>query len=153
MIVGEYKVFNIDDPIVKLESMFGYIKREDGNGKVIVSNRIFETRISNYFISKDSNARCFKNKIAGVLYRDVVKDDLFDMELCLCKFAEHYREIFNEVDVPFLERHGRLLFLSYLKPLINGKGFYHIESQFTDLRRMDIVVDFGSEQFILELKL
>ncbi|MCL1919091.1 MAG: AAA family ATPase, partial [Peptococcaceae bacterium] len=26
-------------------------------------------------------------------------------------------------------------------------------SQFTDLRRMDIVVDFGQDQFILELKL
>jgi hypothetical protein len=25
--------------------------------------------------------------------------------------------------------------------------------QFTDLRRMDIVVDYGSEQFIIELKL
>ena len=45
------------------------------------------------------------------------------------------------------------MFLSYLKPLINGRGFYHIESQFTDLRRMDIVVDFGREQFIIELKL
>ena len=46
-----------------------------------------------------------------------------------------------------------MLFLSYLKPLINGQGFYHIESQFTDLRRMDIVVDFGWQQFIIELKL
>jgi hypothetical protein len=74
------------------------------------------------------------------------------MELCLRKFAEHYAEIYNKTDKDFLERHGRLLFLSYLKPLINGLGFYHIESQFTDLRRMDIVVDFGRQQFILELK-
>ncbi|MDR2419161.1 MAG: hypothetical protein LBD79_08905 [Treponema sp.] len=29
------------------------------------------------------------------------------------------------------------------QPLINGACFYHIESQFTDLRRMDIVVDYG----------
>jgi len=41
----------------------------------------------------------------------------------------------------------------YLKPLINGQGFYQIESQFTDLRRMDIVADFGRDQFIIELKL
>ncbi|MCL1874264.1 MAG: 9-O-acetyl-N-acetylneuraminate esterase, partial [Clostridiales bacterium] len=52
-----------------------------------------------------------------------------------------------------LEKHGRLLFLSYLQPLINGQGFYHIESQLLDLRRMDIVVDFGHDQFIIELKL
>ena len=75
------------------------------------------------------------------------------MELCLCKFAEHYKEIFTEEDVHFLERHGRLLFLSYLRPLVNGQGFYHIESQFTDLRRMDIVVDFGHNQYIIELKI
>ena len=69
------------------------------------------------------------------------------------KFAEHYSEIFSNTDKEFLERHGRLLFLSYLKPLINGQGFYHIESQLIDLRRMDIVVDFGRQQFIIELKL
>ncbi|MCL1805911.1 MAG: AAA family ATPase, partial [Clostridiales bacterium] len=49
--------------------------------------------------------------------------------------------------------HGRLLFISYLKPLVNGHGFYHIESQFTDLRRMDVVVDYGRDQFIIELKI
>ena len=75
------------------------------------------------------------------------------MELCLRKFAEHYAEMFNERDAEFIEREGRLLFLSYLRPLINGQGFYHIESQFTDLRRMDLVVDFGVDQFIIELKL
>jgi hypothetical protein len=46
-----------------------------------------------------------------------------------------------------------LLFLSYLKPLINGRGFYHIESAFTDSRRMDLVVNFGKDEFIIELKL
>jgi len=77
------------------------------------------------------------------------------MELCLRRFALHYSDLFNEKDKDnkgFLERHGRLLFLSYLKPLINGQGYYHIESQLTDLRRMDIVVDFGCQQFIIELK-
>ncbi|MFP3155213.1 hypothetical protein LQZ18_12475 [Lachnospiraceae bacterium ZAX-1] len=47
----------------------------------------------------------------------------------------------------------QILFLTYLKPLINGTGFYRIESQLTDLRRMDIVVDFAQDQFILELKI
>ena len=36
---------------------------------------------------------------------------------------------------------------------MNGQEFYHIESQFTDLRRMDVVVDVGRDQFIIELKL
>ena len=75
------------------------------------------------------------------------------MELCMRKFADYYAEIFTEDDKGFLESHGRLIFLSYLRPLINNQGFYHIESQLTDLRRMDIVVDFGRDQFIIELKL
>jgi len=75
------------------------------------------------------------------------------MELCLRKFAGHYKEVYAKNDGPFLERHGRLLFLSYLRPLINGRGFYHIESGLSDLRRMDVVVDFGNDRFIIELKL
>ena len=62
-------------------------------------------------------------------------------------------EIFAVRDESFLERHGRLLFLSFLKPLLNGQGNYYIESQFTDLRRMDVVVDFEGQQIIVELKL
>jgi len=152
LIDGEYKDFNIDDSIIKLGSMFGYIKKEE-NDRAVIANKIFETRISNYFISKYLNIAPIKGRFSNKLSRDNIKSNSFDMELCLCKFKDHYREIYNEVDVPFLERHGRLLFLTYLKPLINGKGFYHIESQFTDDRRMDIVVDFYTEQFIIELKI
>jgi hypothetical protein len=106
--------------------------------------------MTEYFMSKDLHD---KKQITGVFRTDVIKNGSFNMELCLRKFAEHYAEIFNAGDTQFLERHGRLLFLSYLRPLINGQGFYHIESQFTDLRRMDVVVDFGKQQFIIELKL
>jgi hypothetical protein len=150
LIKGAENRYIVDNPLVDFASMYGLIKKV--GGKVAVSNRIFEIRISNYFISKQSNGNSEK-QIEGVLQRDVVHDGRFDMELCLRKFAEHYAELFSEKDVPFLERQGRMLFLSYIKPLINGRGFYHIESQFTDLRRMDIVIDFGQDQFIVELKL
>jgi len=148
LIVGETGNFVIDDPIINIGLMYGFLKKVDD--RVIIANKIFETRISNYFISKDSRKR---KQSDTTLQRDLVKDGRFDMELCLRKFADHYAEIFNKNDKKFLERHGRLIFLSYLRPLINGQGFYHIESQFTDLRRMDIVVDFGRDQFIIELKL
>jgi len=147
--VGEEYVLNADNPVINLGLMYGFIKIGE-HGKVKVANRIFELRMSNYFVSKEATSN---RRITGVLQRDVVDGDRFDMELCLRKFADHYAEIFSGRDAEFIEREGRLLFLSFLKPLINGQGFYHIESQFTDLRRMDIVVDFGSDQFIIELKL
>jgi hypothetical protein len=151
LIVGEKKLNSIDDPVVNRALMFCFLKRRD-NKQVIIHNRIFEIRISKYMITKD--ARVGKDKrVTGILKQDVVKDGRFDMELCLRKFAKHYRELFNESDLAFLERQGKMLFLSYIAPLLNGDGFYHIESQLSDLRRMDIVVDYNREQFIIELKL
>lgn len=130
--------------------MLGFLKNDAG--KVAISNKVFELLMANYFISKESYSNPDK-QITGVLPYDIVKYGQFDMELCLSKFAEHYNKLFSERDVAFLERHGRLLLLPYLKPLINGQGFYHIESEFTDLRRMDVVVDFGHDQFVIELKI
>ena len=158
LIVGERRSFVIDNPIINLGAMYGYItsSRSDNSagqsGYAVISNKVFELRMSNYFISKDENTRHMDNIVFNGLHREITANGRFDMELCLRKFAEHYEEIFSDRDASFHERHGRLLFLSYLKPLINGHGFYHIESQFTDTRRMDVVVDFGQQQFIIELK-
>jgi hypothetical protein len=150
LFVGIEKKFNTDNSLVNLGYMYGFFKESDG--KVKVANRIFETRIYNYFVSENGDNKEIA-KITGVLQQDVVRNGRFDMELCLLKFAEYYVEIFVGCDLKFIEKQGRLLFLLYLQPLINGQGFYHIESQFTDLRRMDIVVDFGRDQFIIELKI
>ncbi|MCL2011157.1 MAG: AAA-like domain-containing protein [Synergistaceae bacterium] len=149
LVAGDGNGFNIYNPIIDLGHTYGFIKKGERN-KAVVSNRIFEILMYEYFISKDSIP---KKRITGIVQRDVISEGRFDMELCLRKFAEHYAEIFSERDAEFIEREGRLLFLSYLRPLINGHGFCHIESQFADFRRMDLVVDFGREQFIVELKL
>ena len=151
LIKGEQIAFVINNPLIELGAVFGFLGKNN-YGTVAIANKIFEVAMTDYFVSKESLSHTDK-KITGVLPYDVVQNGKFDMELCLRKFAEHYAELFNERDIKFYEQHGRLLFLTYLKPLINSRGFYHIESQFTDLRRMDIVVDFGPEQFIIELKL
>ena len=148
LIEGETRRYVIHDPIIAAGARYGFFSNADG--RVAVSNRIFELLMTDYFISKDLRN---KKQVNMVLQRDIVKSGKFDMELCLLKFAEHYAETFNSDDIGFLEKHGRLVFLSYLAPLINGAGFYHIESQLTDLRRMDLVVDFGRDQFIIELKI
>ena len=83
------------------------------------------------------------------------------MKITDCKFtteflkfgSKHYEEIYTPNDLKFLERDGKLLFLTYLKPLINGFGFYHFEPETRDFGKMDLVVDFLKQQFILELKL
>jgi len=148
LIIGEKKTYSAGNPTISLGEMFGIIERK--NGKLRVSNKIFETVIADYFVSKTENDP--SNKPAMSRY-GIIKNGRFDMELCMRKFAEHYAELYNERDITFLEREGKFLFITYIRPLLNGDGFYHFESEFADLRRMDLVVDFGREQFIIELKI
>ena len=150
LVEGAQRSFMLYQDDIMLASMFGYIVRKDN--KAVISNKIFEILLSDYYVFNNTKDSAMGRAVCGLVHSEIVRDGKFDMELCLRKFASHYRELYNEADKPFLERHGRLVFLSFLSPLINGHGFYHIESQFTDQRRMDVVVDYGSEQFIVELK-
>jgi hypothetical protein len=79
------KPFVIDDPVVDIGAMYGIIQSCDG--RVVISNKVFELRIINYYVSKDLRG---KKQISGVLQHDVVKGGKFDMELTLRKFSEHY---------------------------------------------------------------
>jgi len=148
LFVGKSKSFNIYNEVISLGYIFGFFRNV--NGKTQISNKIFETCIYNYFVSLNE-LNSDENRNVGTTLPEILKNGAFDMELCLRRFAQHYAEIFSGRDISFLERHGRLLFLSYLKPFINGDGFYHVESEVNDFR-MDLVVDYKREQFIVELK-
>ena len=149
--IGKIKrEYSIDDPIVKFGTMFGFITK--GAEGLQVHNKIFEIRIANYFVSK-INRKWQENNIIQISSNEIIKNNFFDMELCLTKFKQHYAEIYTDKDLKFLERDGKLVFLTYLKPLINGMGFYHFESETRDYGKIDLVVDFLKQQFIIELKL
>ena len=151
LILGVHKSFRLSNMVVDLANTYCYIK-EGSKGNCAINNRIFERYLTDYFISKDENASTGR-RTNGVIYQDVVKNGSFDMAACLVKFAEYFREIYADKEMLFFERHGRLLFMSFLTPLLNGYGFIHIETALTDQRRMDLVVDFIKQQFIIELKL
>ena len=57
-------------------------------------------------------------------------------------------------DERFLEREATFLFLFFLQPYLNGKGFYYFESKPNHAtgKRMDVVVTNGITEFIIELK-
>jgi hypothetical protein len=59
----------------------------------------------------------------------------------------------NEKDTMFLERECRILFITYLRAIINGNGFYYLENETREGERTDVIVDYSAEQFIVELKL
>ena len=141
--------YNAHDPVIKLGLMFCFLAK-DGS-KLTIHNKIFEIAITDYFISRNTTTPKYRN--VAIAQNEIIKNNVFDMELCLTKFKRHYAEIYVEKDLKFLERDGKLIFLTYLKPLINGTGFYHFESETRDFGKIDLVIDYLKQQFILELKL
>jgi len=141
---------NIYNHDIQLGIMFGFLKEQDG--KVIVANRIFETHIYNWIISENkTNSLIFKQGDAEKY--TFIKDGTLDMDRILERFKVHYDTIYSGRDIEFLEREGRFMFLTFLKPIINGVGNYYIESETRDQKRTDVIVDYQGKQFLIELKI
>jgi len=150
---GKSYNYSMVNPAIEWGIMFGILRKQ--NEQVVIDNLIFETIIYNYFITQKSIASVNTGKwdITRTMPDEVIENNKLDMALCIEKFARHYYELYNDKNSEFLESECRLLFLTYLKPILNGKGFYHVEAETRNRQRMDVIVDFGSEQFIVELKL
>ena len=82
-----------------------------------------------------------------------IKNGELDMERALQKFQEVMKAEYRNEDVSFIERQGRLLFLCFMKPIINGKGNYYVEPETRDNTRMDVVISYGGCEYIVELKI
>ena len=145
---AEYS-FTMVDPIVKLANMFSYI-RKNQRGKTIIHNLIFEEALFMYFGNKTMREQGTKISPFVLNY---VQNGKLNMEHVVTRFRDLMREEYRESTVPFLEKEGRLLFLTFLKPIINGIGFYYVEPQTRDNRRMDLVVTYDKQEFIVELKI
>ncbi len=61
-------------------------------------------------------------------------------------------ENYSRQELKFLEREGRLLFLAFLKLILNGRGFEFKEPVVADERRMDIVITYKYKQYFIEFK-
>ncbi len=146
---GKRIPYNAQNPVIDLAAMFGYITNRGGN--VQVANRIFEVCLYNLFFSEEFTNAIY-DKVQGNTSQ-FIRDGRLDMEKVVEKFVEYFTEIYGDNDEKFVEAYGRKFFLLYLKPIINGTGNYYIEAQTRDARRMDVVVDYLGEQFIVELKI
>ena len=152
---GNEYTFNPDVKEISLASMFGYAVSQDG--KVRVANRIFETRLYNYFLSEaELSGTDASKEIGNMARRDrsyFVHDGQLDMDIVMQRFVVSFTEIYGDENAKFVEAYGRKFFLLYLKPIINGTGNYYIEAQTRDERRTDIIVDYHGAQFVIELKI
>lgn len=147
---GEKFLYNADSFICNIGLMFGFLKNSEG--MIALSNRIFETRLYNLFLSEDLiTSKIYKSALLDK--NQFIKNKELDMERILMKFTEAFTEIYSDEDDSFLEENGRRFFLLYLKPIINGIGNYYIEARTRNMRRTDIIIDYLGKQYVCELKI
>lgn len=145
---GETYSYNLTDEILKIADMYSYIKNVDGH--VAIHNAIFEEIFHEYFSIRYQRENSGKISVTKSEY---ILGGKLNMEYIIERFKDLIEEEYRDEDAGFLERQGRLLFLCFLKPIINGTGYYYVEPQTRDNKRMDIVVNYAGEEFLIELKL
>lgn len=131
--------------------MYSILKNEDG--RLAIHNKIFEILLYNYMIAKkhlEEVGKRLSNYTAKGLYEN--EDGSLDIKRALLKYQEYMKNAYSKFDKNFIERQGRLLLLAFFKPVINGQGFYFVESQTGFEQRQDVVITFGNKKYIIELK-
>ena len=146
IIEGDIIPFNPDAPLILRGVMYGIFKE---NGQVKIHNRLYEQRLYNYMTTKTmlelKPPYDFGNQFT-------LENNALDMPSVLLKFQQFMKEEYNEKDKSFLERNGRLVFLSFFAPILNGKGYTFKEVQTSEEKRLDIVTTYFQHKYIIELK-
>ncbi|WP_409068411.1 AAA family ATPase [Clostridium sp. FAM 1755] len=149
LIKGVRLNFNIHNPDINLGYLYGIFKDDKGNLKI--NNRIYEQLIYNYRISKIQTSSNFYNYNSKENFIDSNGD--LDIRKVLLKFQEFMKHEYSQKREAFLEEDGRLVFLAFLSPIINGSGFAFKEVKGGEEKRFDIVITYNKKMYILELKI
>ena len=146
---GSEITYNEDNPAIMIGITYGIFKNE--NGKLKIQNRIYEQRIYDFLsslIETNTNVSFYNEKS-----NFIKADGTLDIKKVLTKFQYFMKHEYSEKREAFLEEDGRLLFLAFLSPIINGTGFAFKEVKGGEEKRFDIVITYEKEMFILELKI
>ncbi len=149
LIENETVSFNIHNPTINLGVLYGIFVDKNG---LTVHNRIYREVIINYMTARMRDIQLAKGADFGSGYTNADKKSL-NMEVVLRKFQSFMREQYSKQDRNFLERNGRLVFLAFMKPIINGSGYDFKEAQISEERRLDVTITFYQHKYVAELKI
>jgi hypothetical protein len=127
---------------------FGLLKVGENN-VLSVGNRIFETVLYEYFIQE----KLSEEDIAVRDKNQCVDDGVLNMDKIVMRFVKFYGEVYGGKSQKYLEKEAGIIFMAYLRAIINGVGMYFIEAELRDERRTDIVVSYNNHFYVVALKI
>ena len=141
--------FNIHNPTTNLALLHGIVVNR--NGKIAIHNKIYTEVISNYMANKMEVKQLTSGNDFGIGYKNA--NNTLNMEAVLLGFQTFMKKEYSKKDRVFLEKNGRLVFLAFIKPIINGSGYDFKEPQISEEKRLDLVITYLHQKFVAELKL
>ena len=132
--------------------MYGFLRRTDDSA-LAIANRIFETLLYDYYLSLNELKALPVFRLGSNSRETYIRNGRLDLDALLEHYITVFHDIYGDQDESFSEAEGRRRFLLFLRPVINGTGNYYIEAQTRNSERMDLVIDYLGERFVIELKL
>jgi hypothetical protein len=129
---GEKVRYNSHVSSHELGVRFGLLKY-DKNNVLSVGNRIFETMLYEYFIQE-------KLEEEDIAVRDksqFMENGFLNMDRVVERFVKFYDEVYGGKSQKYLEKETGIIFMAYLRAIINGVGMYFIEAELRDEHRTD----------------
>ena len=148
---GENIAYNRYDLAIGDAILYGFIRVD--NNTIKVANRIFEMLLYNYYLSESEMKKSVMYR-AGSNDRELfINNGHLYMDKVLERFVVSFDDLYGDINDTFDEEEGRRRFLLYIRPIINGTGNYYVEARTRNNKRMDVVIDYLGERFVVELKI
>ncbi|WP_461206354.1 AAA family ATPase [Clostridium sp. DL1XJH146] len=148
---GENITYVNSDKIINIGTIYGILKNEDNVCKV--NNKIYEQLLYQHMmikvVRKDRNSVMSQYNFKSFFINE---NGTLNVKKILIKFQELMKHEKSKKRLDFLEADARLVFLAFISPIINGKGFAFKEVQGAEERRFDIVLTYEEKMYIIELK-
>jgi hypothetical protein len=155
VINGEIMPYNQHDPTVSLGALHGIFVKSD-KGTLKIHNRIYREIIANMMISvwRTANLGHLNRNTEVFDYTSQYRlpNNGLNMQKVLENFQIFMKKEYNTKDRKFLERDGRLIFLAFMRPILNGAGYDFKEPQVSEEKRLDVVITYHQHQYVAELK-
>lgn len=145
---GERYAFTVYHPPANLGILYGIFTNR--NGVLAIHNRIYQEVITEKMMFQAQ----FDNQTVLKRHDDAfwLPGNRLDIRKVMLKFQEMMREEQSLKNEDFLEREGRLLFLAFLKPVLNGHGYALKEPQISEEKRLDVFIAYHEHRYVVELK-
>lgn len=150
LIDAERVPFTTSEPIIQLGVLYGIYKDQH---HVAIHNRIYAEYITAHMTARLITGSKAPRDLIQFSGTYTLPDGHLNMEKLLLRFQDMMREEYQKKDQGFLERQGRLVFLAFLKPILNGHGHSFKEPQISEEKRLDIAITFNQHKYVAELKL